>query len=184
MKRPAILVPLLAPLVLLLVPLGAMQFPASGVQWGPLDFLVAWILLAGTGLAWHRVGRPVRPPAYRAGAGLALLTALLLVWVNLAVGLVGAEGSPVSLMYFAVPLVGLVGAVHARLHAAGMARALHATAAAQAAAGVIAFLVWPDDVPLVVAAAHAVFIGLFLASAWLFQRAAGPDRPREDHATA
>jgi hypothetical protein len=72
---------------LLLVPLAAMRFTRE-VTWDLADFLAAGLLLAGTGLAWVFLSRHVRTPRRRTllGAGLAL--GLLLVWAELAVGIV------------------------------------------------------------------------------------------------
>jgi hypothetical protein len=73
--------------LLLLVPLVAMRFTRE-VDWGPGDFLAAGALLAGAGLAWVGVSRRVRAPRRRVlmKAGVALV--LLLVWTELAVGIV------------------------------------------------------------------------------------------------
>lgn len=73
--------------LLLLVPLVAMRFTRE-VDWGPGDFLAAGALLAGAGIAWVGVSRRVRAPGRRVlmKAGVALV--LLLVWAELAVGIV------------------------------------------------------------------------------------------------
>ena len=78
---------LLATLAILLVPAVAMRF-TDEVNWGAGDFLAGGALLAGTGLAWvltkrHIAGRPGR---LLLGGLLAL--GLLLVWAELAVGIV------------------------------------------------------------------------------------------------
>jgi hypothetical protein len=71
---------------LLLVPLAAMRF-TDELRWDGMDFLAAGLLLGGTGLAWVLLAPRVRTARRRAllGAGLAL--ALLLVWAELAVGI-------------------------------------------------------------------------------------------------
>ena len=55
----------------------------------------------------------------------------MLVWINLAVGIIGSEDNPANLMYGGVLAVGVAGAVAARFRPGGMARALAATALAQ-----------------------------------------------------
>jgi hypothetical protein len=68
---------------------------------------------------------------------MAVLAAFLTIWVNLAVGMIGEEGDPLNLMFVGVLLLALAGALLARFRAAGMAKAMLATAAAQAAAGAV-----------------------------------------------
>jgi peptidoglycan/LPS O-acetylase OafA/YrhL len=77
----------LATAALLLVPLVAMQFTAE-VKWDGLDFVVAAVLLGGTGLAWVLLSRRLSGRRQRTIAGALLLAALLLVWAQLAVGIV------------------------------------------------------------------------------------------------
>lgn len=78
----------LAVALLLLVPLLAMQF-TDEVQWSTFDFVVAGVLLLGTGLLCELVLRKVKTTRYRIAICAGLLAALLLVWVELAVGLFG-----------------------------------------------------------------------------------------------
>ena len=116
---------------------------------------------------------------------MALLTlavaALLLVWLNLAVGIIGSEGNPANLMYAGVLAVGFIGALIARFQPKGMARAMFATALAQ---GVVAMIarsasVQPANMRSVagITLLHGIFVALFAASAFLFQRAATQARP-------
>jgi thiazole synthase ThiGH ThiG subunit len=59
---------------------------------------------------------------------LALVAAMLLVWVNLAVGIIGSEDNPANIMYLGVHAVLILGALLALFRPQGMARALFATA--------------------------------------------------------
>jgi hypothetical protein len=70
---------------ILLVPLVAMQFSAE-VRWGPLDFAVAAVLLAGTGLVYELAVQRIGKRSHRIAGGLALAAALLVAWAELAVG--------------------------------------------------------------------------------------------------
>ena len=79
---------LLTVVILLLIPFIAMQF-TNEVKWGPSDFAVAAVLLFGTGLLCELVLRKVRAVRYRIILCVVLLTALLLVWLELAVGIFG-----------------------------------------------------------------------------------------------
>jgi len=75
--------------ILLLIPFTVMQFTSSEVNWSPIDFLTAGVLLMGTGLACELVLRKVKRKSYRIAICAALLFALALVWIELAVGLFG-----------------------------------------------------------------------------------------------
>lgn len=74
--------------LLLLVPLVGMQL-SDGVKWDVFDFLVAGVLLLGTGLACEFVLRRVKTLGYRLAIVGAILFALFIVWAELAVGLIG-----------------------------------------------------------------------------------------------
>ena len=120
----------LATALLLLVPLVAMQF-TDEVRWDLADFVVAGALLFGAGLTYQLLARRTDNLAYRVAVAVAVLAALVLVWANLAVGLIGSEDNPANLMYLGVLAVGIVGAVAARFQPRGMARALFAMASAR-----------------------------------------------------
>lgn len=73
---------------LLLIPLVAMQFN-SGVNWSSFDFIVAGVLLLGTGLFCELVLRLVKKSGQRLIIVGVILLALFLVWAELAVGIFG-----------------------------------------------------------------------------------------------
>ncbi len=77
---------LLTVVLLLLIPLVAMLF-TDGVNWALLDFVVAGVLLLGTGLIFDLILRKIRNAKYRIAISVVLLIVLLLVWAELAVGL-------------------------------------------------------------------------------------------------
>ena len=157
----------------LLLPWVAMQFSREMV-WSLADFVIAGVLLFGTGLAYELVARKRGNGAYRVAAGVALAVALLLVWVNLAVGLLGSEDNPANLLYGGVLVVGLSGACVARFRPLGMVRALLATALAQALVPVIALLIWQPQLTWGVVkgfGANAFFVVLWVGAALLFRRA-------------
>ena len=174
MKNKTILGLMLVPAFVLLVPLVAMQFTTE-VNWTASDFMVAWFLMAGAGFAYQLATGQTRQLAYRAAAGMAVATAFILVWINLAVGLIGSERNPANLMYGGVLAVGLIGAGLARFQPHGMARALFVMALAQFLVPVIALMIWrPDFSPGVakVFGLNAFFVLLFVGSALLFRHAA------------
>ena len=75
-------------LLLLCIPLVAMQF-TSEVNWSPLDFLVAGILLASTAFVCDLVWRNVSNDTYRIVLLVAALVFFFLFWAELAVGIFG-----------------------------------------------------------------------------------------------
>jgi len=159
---------------LLATPFVAMWF-TSEVNWTASDFISAGALLAVIGAGFELAVRASRNLYYRAGAALALLGAFLVIWVNLAVGIVGSEGNPSNLLFFGALLVGIAGACIARFKAAGMAVAAGTTAVALGIAFAIAAM-GPTDEPFVShwleLAGTSVIAVSFLASAALFRRAA------------
>jgi len=73
---------------LLLVPLVAMFF-TNEVNWSSFDFVVAAILLYGSGMTLELILRKVQSTKYRLIAALILFVVLFLVWAELAVGIFG-----------------------------------------------------------------------------------------------
>ena len=138
-------------------------------------------LLIGVGIAVELASRKTGQAAYRTAVGLALGSALLLGWVNGAVGIIGSEDNEANLMYGGVIIVGAIGAVIARFKPEGMARALFATALAQTLVAVIALvgrMGSPYSGPLEIVTINGFFVALFVGSAVLFSKAA---RGRPDH---
>lgn len=117
-------------ITLLLLPLIVMQFTAE-VNWTGFDFVVASILLGGTALCIELSCRFNLNGAGRVGWALVVLTSLLLIWINLAVGMIGNEDNPANLLYLVVlGSVGL-GALWVRFQARFMCYVLLLTAGLQ-----------------------------------------------------
>ena len=74
--------------LLLLIPLIVMQF-TDEVNWSLFDFVVAGVLLFGTGLACELVLRKVKKILHRVILCATLLAVLFIIWVQLAVGIFG-----------------------------------------------------------------------------------------------
>jgi len=141
----------------------------------------AGTLLIGIGVAGDLSARKTGKAAYRAALGLAIGSALLLGWVNGAVGIIGSEDNNANLMYGGVILVGAIGAFLARLKPEGMARALFATAVAQTLVAVIALagrMGSPYSGPLELVTINGFFVALFVGSAVLFTKAANSRHDR------
>jgi di/tricarboxylate transporter len=146
------------------------------VDWDFFDFAVFGAMLLGVGIVYALAKRRANNTTYRFAFGAALAAAFLLVWVNGAVGIIGNENNDANMMFFGVLVVGVVGAIIARLQPKGMARAMYATAIAQALVAVIALAAnlgpagtsWPWDVLVLT----GFFTALWLVSARLFRKAA------------
>lgn len=92
MKNKRLIIIVLASIILLLIPLLAMQF-TDEVNWTLGDIVIAGALLLGTGLMCELVIRKVKKINYRIAICVALLVLLLLVWAELAVGILGTPFS-------------------------------------------------------------------------------------------
>lgn len=162
----------LATAFILLLPLLAMQF-TDEVVWDLTDFAIAGALLFGAGLVYELVARKGSTVAYRVAVGIAVTAALLLVWMDLAVGT--EDDNSAGLMYLGVLVLG-IGAIIARFRPQGMARALFATALAQALVAVIAMIAWEQYFELLIL--NGFFISLWVGSALLFRRASATGSKR------
>lgn len=98
-NKKSILFIILFTIGLLLIPLIAMQFTEE-VQWTPIDFLAAGILLSGTGLTYVFLKKVSHSMIYRVALAITLLTSLVMIWANLAVGLIGSENEAINQLYF------------------------------------------------------------------------------------
>ena len=157
---------------LLLTPWVAMRFD-TGVNWTALDFAVFGSMLVLACGAYELGARVTSNFCYRAATAITVVAGFLMVWINLAVGIIGDEGNPANLMFAGVLLIGIVGALAARLRPRGMAHALAAMAVAQAAIAAVSLLEgWRESVVL-----SGFFAALWLASAWLFRKAASNAAP-------
>ena len=83
---------LITSLVILFIPLIAMQF-TDEVNWTIFDFVIAGILLIGTGLVCEFTLRKIKKTKYRIAIILAILVILFLIWAELAVGIFGSPFS-------------------------------------------------------------------------------------------
>lgn len=158
--------------LLLLIPLTAMQF-TDEVVWTLSDFILAGTMLFGTGLTYILITRKSGEIIYRIAIGFALFTGLFLIWVNLAVGIVGSEDNPANLLYFAVIATGIIGSLIARFNKQGMATTMFSMAFVQAliAAIVLAggYYQTPPESVIHILSVNGFFITLFVVSGLLFR---------------
>jgi peptidoglycan/LPS O-acetylase OafA/YrhL len=88
MQNKRLIIIVLLVMFLLLIPLIAMQF-TNEVNWTLFDFITAVILLLGAGLMCELIIRKVNKIWLRIAFCVALLTMLLLIWAEFAVGVFG-----------------------------------------------------------------------------------------------
>ena len=79
---------LLTVALLLLIPFMAMQF-TDEVQWSALDFAVAAVLLLAAGGGCILAVKHIRKTPYRVLTCILIVLAVLLLWAELAVGVLG-----------------------------------------------------------------------------------------------
>ena len=88
MKNKSLKIIFTVAIILLLIPLIAMQF-TDEVSWTIMDFVVMPILVLSAGLLFDLVMRKITNMNYRIALGVAILLTFLLVWAELAVGVFG-----------------------------------------------------------------------------------------------
>ena len=160
--------------VLLFIPLIAMQFTGE-VAWTLFDFMIAGILLFGIGLTYMLIARKSESVSFKIAAGFALCTGLLLIWVNMAVGIIGPENNPFNLLYYGVIAAGIICAFIDRFQPKGMSISLFVMAIAMGLVTIIALFTGMHRVSgssvIEVLGVNGFFVMLFTISALLFRYA-------------
>ena len=113
---------------------------------------------------------------YKFAVALALISAFLLIWVNLAVGIIGSEDNQANLMFVVILITGLVGAISVKFQSLSMSYLMLLLAVSHILVAAIALIlqlgsqgpIWPFDV----IGASCIFAILWFCSALLFRRAA------------
>tara|TARA_R110001583_G_scaffold77046_1_gene210153 strand:- start:5679 stop:5963 length:285 start_codon:yes stop_codon:yes gene_type:complete len=89
MQHKRLVIIIITSVIILFGPLIAMQFTEE-VNWTLSDFIIAGILLIGTGLICEFTLRKIKKTKYRITIILAIFVVLLLIWAELAVGIFGS----------------------------------------------------------------------------------------------
>ena len=159
---------------LLILPFVAMQFTGE-VNWSPADFLFAALMFGTVGLLLELAVRASPDWSYRGGIALAVLAGFVLIWSNLAVGILGNEENDANLLFFLVPIVAIAGSALARFRAGGMAATMVCAGLVLLAVPVVAYTLRIGDAATLTRFDYPVFLGLFAAmwfgSAGLLRRA-------------
>lgn len=159
--------------LILLIPL------VAGFPWTLGDFMVAGALLFSTGLAFALATSTGPNTTYRIAAGLTIVTAFLLTWANLAVGILGSGPNPANLMYGGMILVGIIAVILGGFKPVSMSRTMFGMAAGQVLIPVIALIIFQfQRVPgeefertALVFGITGFFTALWVVSGLLFRRA-------------
>lgn len=128
---------------LILTPLVAMQF-TSEVNWDETDFIVAAIIFGIVGGLIELAVRISSNWYFRFGAMFAVLAGFMVVWANLAVGMIGNEDNPVNLWFGAVLMIAILGAILSRFRSHALAIATLTAGLTQAAIGLFAGILGTD----------------------------------------
>lgn len=159
-------------LLFLTVPLVAMQFTHE-VTWTVGDFIVMGALLFCTGSAFVLLIRNAPNWINRLAFASAIGSTFLLIWANLAVGLIGGGPHAGNLMYIGVVAVVIIGTYISRFSPAGMEKVMFATAFALVMVTVIALLSgmhnYPGSSVGEIIRVNAFFAFLFAVSGVLFR---------------
>lgn len=89
MKKTNVIRSILAAELVLLFPLIAMQFSEEW-DWGVTDFIIVGVLLAGVGVGYQMIVVGVKSNPKLAAIGIILAVAMVLTWIELAVGIFGS----------------------------------------------------------------------------------------------
>ena len=105
--------------------------------WTAFDFVVFSVMVGAVCAGFELAMRLSNQWTYRLGAIMSVMGGFLMVWANLAVGIIGNEEDPRNLMFYGVLLIGVVGALVTKFNARGLTWTVRTMAAAQ----VVIFLV-------------------------------------------
>lgn len=159
-------------LLILFIPFIAMQFTPE-VNWSAGDFIIMGILIFATGSAYVLLTRYTPNFIQRAAYGAAIGTTFLMVWSNMAVGLIGAGPHAGNLMYIGVLAVVVVGVYFSRFTAKGLELTMFATAIALVLVASVALLAnmqsYPGSSVAEIIAVNAFFIFLYCIAGLLFR---------------
>ncbi|MBO9671415.1 MAG: hypothetical protein J7485_12955 [Sphingobium sp.] len=121
--------------VLLTIPAIMMQI-SDEWNWRPESFVMFGTVIGSLLLIYEFAARRSASATYRIGTALALVASFLLVWINLAVGIVG-EDNPVNLSFFGIVITAIVSVFAARARADGLWRAMLGVGLTQLLLGVV-----------------------------------------------
>lgn len=162
----------LVTVAILMIPLIAMQF-SSEVDWSPGDFIIMGALIFAIGFLYVLATRFVSNIVYKVAIAAALGSTFLMIWVNLAVGLIGAGPHWGNFMYMGVILVGIIGTALSRFTPAGMERTMYGMASTFVLIAAIALIAkmqeYPQSSVVEIIGVNGFFTILFAVAGLLFR---------------
>lgn len=158
----------LGALAVWMIPFVASQF-VDGWNWPAAAFVRVYCLFFLTGMAMALVARRFGAWSYKAGVTISLVAGFALGWSNM-VHVSGTE-NPANLAYYSVLVVGVIGALFARLRPRGLAYTLFAMAFTLALISLLLPSGAPPDLAWRMGFGHAVLTAVFAASGMLFRHA-------------
>lgn len=167
---------------ILFIPFIAMQF-SNEVNWSFFDFIFAGVFIFGIASIYKLLTRKKENIIYRIATGVFLISILMIIWINGAVGILGTESNPANFLYGGVILTGIFGSLIAQLKSKGMAITLFSMAVVQILVPVIAFIIWKPETLTTkqflynwhdygvwgVIGVNALFVIMFLSSGLLYR---------------
>jgi hypothetical protein len=158
--------------VISFIPLMAMQF-TNEVDWSAGDFVIMGILVFTTGFSYVLLIRSSSNIIYRAAVALAVGSTFLLIWANLAVGLIGSGANAANLMYAGIVAIVIIGTFLSRLTAKGMERVMFTAAITLVLIAIIQLLTkmyqYPGSSVIEIIAVNGFFATLFAVAGLLFR---------------
>lgn len=130
-------------IALILTPLVAMQF-TNEVDWDETDFIVATIIF---GIVGGLIELSVRLSSnwyFRIGATFAVLAGFMVVWANLAVGMIGNEDNPLNLWFGGVLFIAIAGSFASRFRGGILPMTMFLAGTLQIAIGTFAGILGTD----------------------------------------
>lgn len=131
-------------LLLLAIPFTAMQF-TNQVNWTASDFIIMGLLIFITGFSYVLLTRFSSNLMYRAAIALAVGSTFLLIWANLAVGLIGSGHNAANLMYAGIIAIVIIGTFLCRFTSKGMKQVMFIAAFAMLLCAGIQLLAGMDE---------------------------------------
>lgn len=174
MKRKDYLFVVLAPSPVVVAALLGNAF-VDGWNWNAGGFVFLWAVLAVVALLYKLIAtNPAATLAYRAAAGLSVLTAFCVFWMSIGPKIIQEE-NPGNLLYVATVFLGLVGVCVSRFQPARLAQVAFAMAGALLLIPSVAALLWPANFHpgyLRIQLLSSIFAAVFIASGLVFRHAA------------
>ena len=158
----------LGALVVLMVPLVASRV-VEGWNWSAGSFVFVYVLFFALGMTYALIARKMGVWSYKVGVAVALFSGFAFGWSTMVQ--VADSGHPENLACHCVLVVGIVGALLARLQARGLAYTLFAMAATLALIAMLLPSGMPPDLARNMAIGHGGYFALLTASGLLFRHA-------------